>query len=720
MATLLLGAVGTALGGSLGGALGGLVGQSIDKGLLGARSRRGPRLGDLSVQTSSYGSPIPRIFGTMRVAGSVVWATDLEEEEALEGGGKGSPERTAYSYSANIAVALSSRPVRAVRRIWADGKLIRGAAGDFKVKTKFRLLTGNEDQEVDPLIGSIEAISRTPAYRGIALAVFEGLSLGEFGNRIPALSFEIEADAEPVPVGELLAECSDGLLEMHGTQTIAGFAAYGSSVAEAIRPVVELFGIEFAERDGQLKSPAPTTSIAIGENELGCAVDEKLKPRLERRRDPQSKLPGSRTLIYYDPARDYQAGQMRASGGGSGQRDERSELPAVVPVEQAKQLVEQGLAKRLAAADGVKVWLPPARMSLRPGDVVSLPGSIRPLVIESLTIEGFAAEVDARPAAASIAAMPADPGRSVQEPDLPVGRTEPVVVEMPAMEDAPESAPRIGLAGSNSGQWKPVPVEIMVGSDLLATLVLQRPAVSGRAASVLPERVPAILDELSAVTVQLSNPEDILLNADFDALMAGANLAMLGDELIQFGRAQQTGAGVFRLTNLLRGRRGTEWAAGLHAVGERFVMIEPGRISMIALSPSVVGARVNCTSFGIGDAAPQPLAQRLVTGEAMRPPSPCHLSLSRDGSGLRASWVRRTHRAWAWNDGVEAGPDSFPERYRVRLTGPGGEVEAETSTPTASFELAAIPAGPGEIIRVDVAMIGPAALSRDTSASFTI
>lgn len=78
MATLLLGAVGTALGGSLGGALGGLVGQSIDKGLLGARSRRGPRLGDLSVQTSSYGSPIPRIFGTMRVAGSVVWATDLE------------------------------------------------------------------------------------------------------------------------------------------------------------------------------------------------------------------------------------------------------------------------------------------------------------------------------------------------------------------------------------------------------------------------------------------------------------------------------------------------------------------------------------------------------------------------------------------------------------------------------------------------------------------
>ena len=41
--------------------------------------RTGPRLGDLSVQTSSYGTPVPRIYGTMRVAGTVVWATELKE-----------------------------------------------------------------------------------------------------------------------------------------------------------------------------------------------------------------------------------------------------------------------------------------------------------------------------------------------------------------------------------------------------------------------------------------------------------------------------------------------------------------------------------------------------------------------------------------------------------------------------------------------------------------
>ena len=218
MATLVLTSVGTALGGPIGGALGSLVGQSIDQGLFGPGIRKGPRLGDLSVQTSSYGSPVPRIYGAMRVAGTVIWASDLIEEEVIEGGGKGSPERQTYSYSANLAVALSSRPVAAVGRIWADGKLIRGASGDFKVKTKFRLASGSEDQEQDPLIASTEGIDLAPAYRGLALAIFEGLELAEFGNRIPLLTFEVFADEEPITLPGLMADASNGVIDASGEQ----------------------------------------------------------------------------------------------------------------------------------------------------------------------------------------------------------------------------------------------------------------------------------------------------------------------------------------------------------------------------------------------------------------------------------------------------------------------------------------------------------------------
>ena len=143
MATLILTAVGSAIGGPVGGAIGSIVGQYVDQTILFApKPRQGPRLGDLAVQTSSYGTAIPRIFGTMRVAGTVIWATDLAEHRASSGGGKGRPKTIDYTYSASFAVALSARPILGVGRIWADGKLLRGAAGDFKSATGYRLYPG--------------------------------------------------------------------------------------------------------------------------------------------------------------------------------------------------------------------------------------------------------------------------------------------------------------------------------------------------------------------------------------------------------------------------------------------------------------------------------------------------------------------------------------------------------------------------------------------------
>ncbi len=131
MATLVLTAVGTVVGGPIGGAIGAVIGNQIDRAIFTPKGAKGPRLDSLAVQGSSYGADLPRLFGTMRVSGSVIWATDLRES-THKSGGKGRPTTTTYSYSASFAVALSARPVRAIHRIWADGALLRGAAGDWK------------------------------------------------------------------------------------------------------------------------------------------------------------------------------------------------------------------------------------------------------------------------------------------------------------------------------------------------------------------------------------------------------------------------------------------------------------------------------------------------------------------------------------------------------------------------------------------------------------
>ena len=109
----------------------------------------------------------------MRTAGSIIWATELVEHRETQGGGKGRPSVTSYTYSVSFAVALASRPILGLGRIWADGNLLRGEAGDLKTGGTMRLYTGRGDQEADPLIEAIEGAARTPAYRDLAYVVFE-------------------------------------------------------------------------------------------------------------------------------------------------------------------------------------------------------------------------------------------------------------------------------------------------------------------------------------------------------------------------------------------------------------------------------------------------------------------------------------------------------------------------------------------------------------------
>jgi hypothetical protein len=188
--------------------IGALAGSAIDRSLFAThreRSVEGPRLADLEVMASTEGAPIPRVYGRARLAGQVIWATNLDEVVSTTsqttdtgGGGKGmggggstvTTTETTYSYFANLAVGLCEGPIGTVLRVWADGRELdlTGIA--------MRIYCGDEAQTPDPLIVAKEGDA--PAYRGLAYVVFERLPLANFGNRIPQLSFEISR-----PVGRL-------------------------------------------------------------------------------------------------------------------------------------------------------------------------------------------------------------------------------------------------------------------------------------------------------------------------------------------------------------------------------------------------------------------------------------------------------------------------------------------------------------------------------------
>jgi hypothetical protein len=180
------------LGWIAGAAIGGLLFPS--KG----PSTEGPRLGDLSVSSSAYGMPIPIIYGTMRVAGNMIWSSGLREVKRTQkvgGKGGGGGSTTTYSYYASFAVAFGEGPADDVLRIWADSKLIYDkaslAAGTTKAGLKFRFHPGNETQLPDPLIEAAVGAGRAPAHRGLCTIVFEELPLADFGNRVPNINAEI-------------------------------------------------------------------------------------------------------------------------------------------------------------------------------------------------------------------------------------------------------------------------------------------------------------------------------------------------------------------------------------------------------------------------------------------------------------------------------------------------------------------------------------------------
>lgn len=374
MATLVLTVVGGIVGGPVGAAIGATVGQQIDAAIFKPKGREGPRLADLKVQASTYGQQIPRLYGAMRVAGSVVWATDLIERRAKRSGGKGRPSTTEYSYAASLAVALSSRRIRAIRRIWADGNLLRGSSGSFRERCVFRWYEGSEDQPVDPLIASAVGPESASAFRGIAYAMFEELELAGFGNRIPSLTFEVEADDGPVDAGLIGDDLLGEKGRCGGLWSFTGYAASGDRARDALLPLFEADGTGLqAGPDGWRLAPVPaepTAAPLAGFSEarrLAADID-----RIERRRAPLSSLPGTVRLRHYEPARDYQLGQQAMAVAGGGVREERIDLPAALPAGSARALAGKLAA---AAADGRETLVRQADLAglaLSVGTLVSL------------------------------------------------------------------------------------------------------------------------------------------------------------------------------------------------------------------------------------------------------------------------------------------------------------------------------------------------------------
>ncbi len=719
MATLVLTVVGGLIGGPIGAAIGAVVGQQVDREIFKPKGRDGPRLGDLAVQTSSYGAPIPRLFGRVRVSGTVIWATDLREDRRRTSSGKGRPSQTVYSYSANFAVALSARPAGRIGRIWADGKLLRGEAGDFKTATQFRFYTGGEDQLPDPLIASVEGTA--PAHRGLAYAVFEDFQLAEYGNRIPSISFEVIADEAGTTVGTIIETLAPGADASGCVTPLVGFIANGGSIRGVLETIGEVLPLYLGDDGAQLRfDEAPRTGQIIAALDAGASASADKRLRTEIRRAPLSTVPRAISLTYFDVARDFQPGLQRVFREGGGKLDEQLDLAASLTAANAEWLMTRTMANRWAARVGGQVSLPWRYLGAIVGSKISVPDlpggwTVRSAALESMTLRLLLHRDFDIPNVVGAA----DPGRATSQPDALHGPTVLQLLDLPPLTETLATVPQVFAAAAGpSSAWRSAAVQFTTdgGATWRETSGTVAPATIGTVIGTLAPGSAVLADRKATFDVELLNEAMHLSPADMQSLLAGANLALVGEELLQFAEATPLSATRFRCAGLLRGRRGTEWAIATHVAGERFVLIEQD--SLLPLDVAMGVSHVLVQAIGVGDDSAVE-AERDTIGHALRPPAPVMLKTRDSGGDTSIGWIRRSRIGWAWLDGTDAPLGEEAERYRVTLQPSAGSARVvEVTTPHLVYtavERASDIAGGAIALAIDVVQLGTLAQSYPTS-----
>jgi hypothetical protein len=163
-----------------------------------------------------------------------------------------------------------------------------------------------------------------------------------------------------------------------------------------------------------------------------------------------------------------------------------------------------------------------------------------------------------------------------------------------------------------------------------------------------------------------------LLTSVSDArVLAGANAAAVqnpnGDwEVLQFANAELVDSGTYKLSRLLRGQAGSDYAiTDVLPPGAPFVLLDT-RLVPLARGLNALDRPILVRLAAAGRNHDDPTAVALMVtprATALLPLSPVHAKAFRESGGVRISWIRRTRDGWSVE--VPLGEDA--EAYTLDL-----------------------------------------------------
>jgi hypothetical protein len=469
----------------------------------------------------------------------------------------------------------------------------------------------------------------------------------------------------------------------------------------ALQPLMLRFGFDAIERDGTLKFRMRDGLREIMLDPERFAVTQELDGTTVQIREADTTLSG-RVRVRFIQA----DGSFDVISEEAVLPDEQthavsaSEFPMLLTRAEGRQVAERWLNEARIARETVQFALPPSQMTVRAGDVVSLPAD------QGEGASLFRIDRVDQAEFQQIEAVRIDP--QVYEPapmlDDLIGlrRFVATVPVFPLFLDLPlltgDEVPHAPHIAASANPW---PGSVALYSSLTdqnygINTVLPIRSVIGRTRAPMTAALPGLVDRGGALEVKLISGR--LESVDVEALLAGANLAAIGNgtsdnwEVFQFQTAELIAPKTYLLSNRLRGQAGSDGLVpDVWPAGSQFVLLNSIPLQ-IDLRRNLRGVRQN---FRIGPAA-RPVddpSYRLLTrsfdGNGLRPYAPAHLRAEPRVSGaFDMSWIRRTRidgDGWETMD-VPLGEESEAYVLRIRQ---GGSVLREEVLEAPSYSYTA-------------------------------
>jgi hypothetical protein len=243
-----------------------------------------------------------------------------------------------------------------------------------------------------------------------------------------------------------------------------------------------------------------------------------------------------------------------------------------------------------------------------------------------------------------------------------ISPTDAEYMDLPALQDS-DSDPGFYVAvfadPSTGNSWKGCTVYKSVdgGATFNPAFSEFNQSTVGSIASAVPASEFFTWDMETEVIVNVSSSSITFESLADDAVLAGGNAAAMGAnerwEIIQFATATQLSPTQWKLTRLLRGRRGTEWVLGSSQAGDAFVMLIAADLSREVLNTTEIGAQRIYQPISIGLASGTETAF-IGYAMALRPFSPVDVTAARQMNGdILISWTRRDRLGRTLMSGVD-------------------------------------------------------------------